>query len=244
MRLFDFSLLVGSDPFSPAEATQEALVEYLDREDAGGIVTSLAGLYYDYLEGNRETLEVSRSDERLLAGLTVDPRRPDSAHVDFARAAKDFRALVLFQSFQPGIPQSWPLTHPALPGLFEKASRAGLPVVVHVGRGGDVQAICKLALGVDVPVIALGLSYAAINEVIAGAAAAGNLLFGMSVFGGLDNLETLVSRLGPERFVYNSGESRFSHGPALAVLESAQIDEGAREIIAVGNGRRILGGAL
>jgi len=244
MRLFDFSLLVGADPYSPAEATRDALVGYLDAVDAGGIVTSLAGLYYDFEEGNRETLEIVACDRRLLAGFTIDPRRTGCARIDLEAVAAEYRAIVLFASFMPGIVQGWSLSHPALPVIAQKASAAGLPMVVYAARSGDVQALARLALDVDVPVIALGVSYGAVGEVVAGAAGLGNLLFGVSLFAGLDNIETLAAHLGPERLVYNSGEPRFDHGPSLAMLEAAQLDAGSREFIAIGNARRIFGGKI
>jgi predicted TIM-barrel fold metal-dependent hydrolase len=241
MRLFDFSLLVGSDPYSPAEASQDALVAYLDLADAGGMVTSLAGCYYDCEAGNRETLEICDCDRRLMPGFVVDPRHPGVTHIDFGAAAGKFRAVVLFANLQPGIAQNWPLSHPALPAIFEKASEAKLPIIVYISRAGDVGALVRLANDADVPVVALGLSYIAVNEAIEGALAVENLLFGMSIFAGLDNIETLVGRLGPERLVYNSGEARWSHGGVLKVLETARIDDAARKRIAIGNARRIFG---
>jgi predicted TIM-barrel fold metal-dependent hydrolase len=51
----------------------------------------------------------------------------------------------------------------------------------------------------------------------------------------------LVSRLGAERVVFNSGEPRSSHKPCLATVESADIDDEARELILAGNARRIFG---
>jgi len=239
MRLFDFSLLVGTDPRSSAVATEEALVRYLDAAGAGGIVVSLAGAYYYYEAGNDETLKVAARDGRLLPGMTVDPRRVESADVDWPAAAKKFRALVLFPAMQ-----SWHLSHPAVAAIAAGAGAAGLPIVVHVARSGDVGGLSGLARQVKVPVVAVGIAYGALSEVIAGAKAAGNLLIGMSLFGGLDNLETLVARLGADRIVYDSGEARFTHGPALKMLEAAEIDGPAREAIAIGNARRIFGGAL
>ena len=239
--MFDFSLLVGSDPYLPADATTDALVAYLDAADVGGIVTSLAAVYYDYEAGNRETLEISKCDKRLLPGFVVDPRRPDSCRVDFRKAAKAYKALVLFPSVAQGAAQGWPLSHPAVPGIIEKASEEGMPVVIHVARAGDVAALARIALDVEVPVIAIGIGYGAVNEVITGAATADNLLFGISLFAGLDNLETLVSRMGAERFVYDSGEPRLAHGPALRMIQSAALEDDARKLIARGNARHIFG---
>ena len=238
MKLFDFSLLVGGDPRSAEAGTRDALTAYLDHEDAGGVVTSLAGAYYDYAEGNAETLALARGDERLHAGLVVDPRRVEAAELDFEEARREgFRALVLFPAIQ-----RWGLSHPALGGLLERAGAAGLPAIVHVGRSESVTALRGLAEKVSVPVIATGIAYASLGEVVAGAGKAQNLLFGMSLFAGLDNVETLCERLGPERIVFDSGESRMSAEPALELLKAAEISAGAREAIGTGNARRIFGG--
>jgi predicted TIM-barrel fold metal-dependent hydrolase len=237
MKLFDFSLLAGGDARSAGEGTREALADYLNREDAGGVVTSLAGAYYDYAEGNAETLALARGDGRLLAGLTVDPRRVDAQKTDFAAAKRaGFRALVLFPAIQ-----RWGLSHPAVAGLVERAGEEGLPVIIHVGRSESVAALCGVAQRADVAVTAVGIAYASLGEVMAGAQETANLLLGMSLFAGLGNVEALCETLGPERLVMDSGEPRWSAEPALEVLGAADIGDAALEAITVGNARRIFG---
>jgi len=240
MKLFDFSLLVGTDPHSPSEGTREALLAYLDSADAGGLVASLSDAYYDFAAGNRETIEIARGDARLLPAFAADPRRIEAAEVDFEAARKQgFRALVLFPDIQ-----GWGLSHPAVDGLAARAAAAGLPVVVHLPRNGPVGVVAGLAARIETPLVACGLSYACVGEIVAAAAGVENLLFGMRILAGLDNVEALAARLGPERLVFDSGEPLRSHAPAFEVLQTALISGQAREMIAVGNARRIFGGAI
>ncbi|MHC4714457.1 MAG: amidohydrolase family protein [Planctomycetota bacterium] len=237
MRLFDFALLVGSDPRSQAEGSREDLIEYLDREDAAGLVASLAGAYYDFAAGNRETLEISDRDKRLFPAFTLDPRRAEAVSVDIASAVSEgFRALVLFPAIQ-----SWDFSHPALAGIIGRAAEAGLPIVLHLNRNASVAGVAAFAREVDVPVVACGLSYGSLGAVLSLAGTAENLLFGVRLFAGLDNLETLASRLGAERLVFDSGEPLASNAAPLETLKTAVMSDEARELILTGNARRVLG---
>lgn len=240
MKLFDFSLLVGNAPKSPVAAPREALIRYLDRADVAGVVASSVAAHYDFLSGNPETLAIAKGEKRLLPAVTADPRRIDVAELDFDKAAaQGFRALALFPAIQ-----HWGLSHPGLPDIIARAAAANLPIVVHVGRSEAVAGVRRIAESVSVPVIVVGIAYGTIGEVAAGAAGVDNLLFDMSLFVGLDNVEALVKRLGAGRLVFASGEPRLSHAPGLAILESAEISAADRETIAVGNARRIFGGGL
>jgi len=240
MRLFDFSLLVGSDPRSASDCASDALYRYLNEADAGGLVASLAGAYYDFIAGNAETLALATADKRLLPAFTLDPRRVDARDVDLkAAAARGFQALALFPAIQ-----RWALSHPALEGIVKRAAEAKLPIVLHVPRSESAASARRIAQMVDVPVVTIGIAYGSLGDVVAGAEGAPNLLFGMSLFVGLDNVETLVKRVGADRLVFDSGEPRLSHAPGLALLEAADINEAQRDAIAIGNARRIFGGAL
>ncbi|MCD6404277.1 MAG: hypothetical protein J7M19_00445 [Planctomycetes bacterium] len=240
MKLFDFSLFVGNPPTSSAEGTLEQLQAYLDEADAGGVMASLAGAYYDFAAGNCETLEIAAGDRRLLPAMTLDPRRLEAALVDFAvEADRGYRALVLFPSIQ-----KWTLSHPALETLLSGAEEARLPIVLQVARNTPVDAIAEVAAKVDVPVVACGISYASLGEVAAVAKRAGNLVFGIRLFAGLDNIETLALRLGAERLVFDSGEAVSSHVPVLEVLEAVVMSRELKGLIAVGNARRIFGGEI
>ncbi len=239
MRLFDFALLVGSDPRSQAEGSREDLIEYLDREDAGGLVASLAGAYYDFAAGNRETLEMAGGDTRLFPAFTLDPRRAQAAAVDIgAAASRGFKALALFPAIQ-----SWDLSHPALAGIVARAAEAGLPIVLHVNRNASVAAVAAFAREVAVPVIACGISYGSLGAVLALAGTAENLLFGVRLFAGLDNLEAMASKLGAERLVFDSGEPLTSRAAPLETLRAAVMSDEVRELILTGNARRIFGDA-
>jgi predicted TIM-barrel fold metal-dependent hydrolase len=238
MRLFDFSLLFGADPRSAATCTDADLFRYLDESYAGGLVASLAGAYYDFLAGNAETLAFAGADKRLLPAFTLDPRRVDAREVDLKAAAQGFRALALFPAIQ-----RWSLSHPAVEGIVARAAEARLPIVLHVPRSESAASVRCIAQSVDVPVIVVGIAYGSLGDVVAGAQAAPNLLFGMSLFVGLDNVETLVKRVGAERLVFDSSEPHFSHAPGLALLEMADISDADRSAIAIGNARRIFGGA-
>lgn len=240
MRLFDFALLPGTDPRSEAEGTLDDILQYLEKVDGVGLVTSLGGAFYDFASGNRQTLEMAGRDQRLLPGMTADPRRLEAADLDMRAAADDgFRGLVLFPAIQ-----NWPLSHRAAAIIAGKAGEAGLPVVLHVPRGTSVSALVGFARGVDAPVVACGLAYGSVGEVAAAAGDAGNLLFSMRLFCGLDNVESLAGRLGAEKLVFESGEPVSSHAMPLAVLEGAEISPDARELISLGNARRLMGAGL
>ncbi len=241
MRLFDFSLFAGTDPFSPAIATADAVARYLDSADARGVITSLAGVFYDYKEGNRETLALTDQEQRLLSGFVVDPRRIESGFTDWDGVAGRYRAVVLFPALDAARFHRWPLSHPAVRAIFANADKISLPILVHVARSGDATSLAALAREVAVPVVAMGLAYSAVNEVITGTADCPNLLFGIRLFAGMDNIEQLSEHLGAERLVYDSGEALYSHRAPFRNLMESRINEKARECIATGNARRIFG---
>lgn len=144
--------------------------------------------------------------------------------------------------------QAFDFAHGAMRDVFECALGAGVPILIHAGRGMPpiADALCDLALDVPAPLI---LAHAGIaDQATFATRLAGHpcALFDTSVFGPLDMSE-LLARVPPQRIVFASdppyGRPLIARYMLLRVARAAGVDDGDLRLMMGGTIAAVLEGS-
>ncbi|HEX8833375.1 MAG TPA: amidohydrolase family protein, partial [Abditibacteriaceae bacterium] len=163
--ILDGCTLFGPWPQHPADLAVESLLAVMAQN---GVVRSLAtattGIFYDYRQGNAETLEAARKHpQQLFPVATLDPRvYPEALDEADARAAEGFR---LFRFFPER--QGWPLRYAPFRELLQKCDELKVPVAVTTSRPGDVTELADAVAFTAAPLLLAGVGPATLGEAIA-----------------------------------------------------------------------------
>jgi len=196
---------------------------------------SLLGVYYDYAEGNEETLENSRRLPFLIPAATVDPRRYYGRQ-DEPLNLGQFAALRVFPDLQ-----GWPLDYAPFHKLLEEAASQQVPVMVPAMSPGRSTEIVRVAQAVGVVVILNSVSYWTLSEVLVLLARYDGLYIGTDMLDTPDAVELVTDEVGAERLIFGSNYPfTYFSGPLLNVQRS-QISKKDRCLILRENALRILG---
>ena len=163
--IFDACTLFGPWPQHPADLTVEALTQVMARN---GIVRSLTtattGIFYDYRQGNTETLQAAQQyPQQLFPVATLDPRAyPECMEEAERRAGEGFR---LFRFFPDR--QGWPLRFAPFRELLRKCDELGVPVAVATPHAGDCTELADAVAFTQAPLLLAGVMPENLGEAIA-----------------------------------------------------------------------------
>jgi hypothetical protein len=196
-----------------------------------------------YRVPNDRVLEWSRESEgRLIPYCRLDPDEEPVAEAErcLALGARGIKLHPRAQEFGFG--------HAAAPGIFAVAREAGVPILIHAGRGMPSMAwLVDLAL--RFPEVPLVLAHAGIaDQGVFAAGLAGHpcALYDTSCFGPYDVVE-LFARVPAERIVFASdipyGRPDGGLFLAMRAAAAAGLDAGERALVAGGTMAAVLDGA-
>jgi hypothetical protein len=199
------------------------------------VALSLRGVYYDFLEGNLETLKASRDDPFILPAATLDPRR------FYGRAGEElglenFRILRLFPDVQ-----GWPVDFAPFEKIIQRAASVGLPVMASAEVLGNATKLVSSTTRHGLTTILTTVRYSNLSEVLALISDHEDLYVCINMLNTPDGIELIADEFGPERLVFGSNyPDTYFHGPLIAV-QKAQISSKARAKILRGNAARLVG---
>ncbi|MDQ3815351.1 MAG: amidohydrolase family protein [Armatimonadota bacterium] len=165
LPIFDACTLFGPWPQHPADLTVESLIQIMAKN---GIVRSLAtattGIFYDYRQGNSETLQAAQQHpQQLFPVATLDPRAyPECMAEAERRAHEGFR---LFRFFPDR--QQWPLHFAPFQELLRKCDELGVPVAVTISHAGDCTELADAVTFTQAPLLLAGVVSANLGEALA-----------------------------------------------------------------------------
>ncbi len=219
---FDFSGTIdcctqfGTDPKRGTRQPAEKLVADLGRigvERAVGL--SLKGVYYDYAEGNRETLEESRRHEFVIPAATIDPRRfygsrREPPHLE------GFAVLRVFPDLQ-----GWPIDFAPFRRVVDAASTERIPLMMSSAGQGTATQIARVTKECQMPVILTSVNYSTLSEALVLLDEQENIHLCTDMLNTPDGIEIIREEQGVDRLIYGSGyPSTYFHGPLMAVCNS------------------------
>jgi predicted TIM-barrel fold metal-dependent hydrolase len=238
IKIADVNTVFGFFPKRKVDSSLERVRSLLDRHGVSQALTaSLKAAFYDYKEGNEETLEACQRDPRLLPAASVDPRAylGEEDEIEELRH-RGFRALRLFNEFQ-----GYPIDYEPLRRLLRNLEGMDLPLIACNMGYGFMTRIARETRGLGYPVVILGCSYDALSEFIVLSAENPNLYIETSLLTTPDAFEVLVKKAGANRIIFGSGIPLAYFKAAYMMIEKAEISEEEKEAILHLNFERLMG---
>ncbi|MBU7004408.1 MAG: amidohydrolase family protein [Theionarchaea archaeon] len=196
---------------------------------------SLRGVYYDFREGNLETLKASRDDSFIIPAATLDPRR-FYGKADEELGLSNYRIMRVFPEVQ-----GWPVDFAPFEKILQRAAAAGLPVMAPAQGLGNATKLVRSAEKLGLTTVLTTVNYSNLSEVLALLSDNDGLIVCIDMLNTPDGIELITDEFGPERLVFGSNfPDTYFHGPLIAV-QRAEISSIAKGKILRENAARLLG---
>jgi len=196
---------------------------------------SLLGVYYDWTEGNRETIEESRREPRIIPAATIDPRRYYGGRREEAKL-DGFFAIRLFPDIQ-----GWPIDYAPFRLIVKLAGETGLPLIMPAATPGAATQIARNADAYKAQTLLCSVNYSTLSEALVLMRENDNIHICTDMLNTPDGVELVVDEFGPERLIFGSGFPKtYFSGPLLSV-ERASIPRSAKRKILRENILRMVG---
>lgn len=238
--IFDACTFFGPWPQHAADLSVETLISVMTRNGiVRSLVTATSGIFYDYRQGNIETLDVVRQfPQQLFPVATLDPRAyPECVGEAEARAADGFR---LFRFFPDR--QGWPLGFAPFRELLQKCDALSVPVAVHVDKAGDLTRLSDEVAFTQAPLLLSGVTPYLLGEALAVMKSNPKFYLETTALLAPNALETVRDTIphGIERLVFASHSPLRYVASSLGTVVTATLNEDEKALILGGNLRRLL----
>jgi predicted TIM-barrel fold metal-dependent hydrolase len=235
-EIIDVSTIFGFWPKRRADIQLETLLRLMDEKKIGRSCTlSARGVFYDFVEGNAETLAAVRAYPHLIPVGTVNPCRWLGCMAEAERLIE--QGVRLFRFFPQY--QEWTIGQaPFRKLLREVLAPAGVVLMLPAEMG--FTALGEVAAGIQNPVIVESFRYASLAEAIVVMQEVPNLFIETHLINSPNWVEVLKSEVGVERIIFGSNAPLSYISAATAQIEYALVPEPDKGLIFSGNLRRIL----
>ena len=206
-----------------------------DKGISRAFTLSARAIFYDFLEGNRETLQACREDPGLLPVGTVNPARWLGCQ-DEARYLLD-QGVGLFRFFPQY--QEWDITQAPFRKILDTVlgpSGAVLMLPAVVG----ITAIGQLAASYNNPILIESFRYDRLAEAIVVMSDRANVYVETHLINSPNFVELLKAEGRLDRLVFGSNSPLSYPGAAIEPIRNAQVSEDEKRLVFGGNLSRIL----
>lgn len=237
-RVVDCNTHFGVLPYRDTDVSLQRLLRSMDEYGVAAALTySLMGLYYDFSDGNEETLKNTQNNPRLLPVATVDPRRHIGVVDEIVkRRNQGFVALRVFPDLQ-----NWKLDSVLFRPIVRELERLQMPLIVACPANGSPTELLRAVDGTTFPIIMCGIGYANLAEALAACREHDNLYIEVQIIDPPDALAVAVDAVGVERFVFGSNSPSCSMRASLNLVTESELTAEQKGMIFSGNIRRLLG---
>ena len=233
-EIIDASTIFGFWPKRKADTALDTLLRLMEENDVSQACTlSARGIFYDFVEGNRETWDAAATHPQLIPVGTVNPCRwlgcMDEAERLIEQEVKLFRFFPQYQEWNIG-------QAPFRKLLREVLAPSGVALMIPAVMG--VTAIGEMAAGIQNPVIIDSLRYTSWAETVVVMQDVPNVFVEIHLGSWL---EWVKAEVGVERVVFGSNAPLSYISASTAQIEYASVSEEDKALVYGGNLRRILG---
>jgi predicted TIM-barrel fold metal-dependent hydrolase len=234
---FDVNTLFGVWPKRPADIALPTLLQRLrDHHITRACTLSAAGIFYDFVEGNAETLAAAAAHPELVPIGTVNPCRWLGC-LDEARRLID-QGVKLFRFFPQY--QEWHISQAPFRKLLRTVlAPAGVTLVLPAELGFTT--IGDMATDLPNAIIVESFKYAFLSEAIVVMQERPNVYVETHMINSPNWVELLKAEVGVERLIFGSNAPLAYVSAAVAQVEYAPISEAEKSLIFGGNLQRVLG---
>lgn len=234
-RIVDINTIFGFWPLREIDISVSRLMKLAQQHNIENMCSlSAKGIFYDFEQGNDETLAISKRYKEIIPVATINLRKfCDYRKEVKKRVSQGFKIYRLFPDFQ-----GWSIDYAPFNEFLKILTEFNLPLIISVS-GGTVTQIARMVKGHNLPIILIG-DYTMITEMITVVKENPNLYIETHRITTPRGIETIANTVGAEQLVFGS-ESPLSYAAsALGLIKSAELTSGQKELILGGNIRRIL----
>jgi hypothetical protein len=236
-EIIDVNTIFGFWPKRKADITLATLLRMMEEKGISRACTlSARGVFYDFLEGNRETLDAAQAHPQLIAVGTVNPCRwlgcMDETRWLIDQGVRLFRFFPQYQEWTIGQAPFRKLLHEVL---------APANVALMIPGEMGFTTIGEMAAGIDNPIIVESFRYASLAEALVVMQEVPNVFVETHLINSPNWVELLKAEVGSERIVYGSNAPISYVSAATAQIEYAQVSDADKSLMFGGNLSRMLG---
>ena len=239
MRIIDSNTFFGFWPKRKVDVSIEKLLEIMEKHKVDKAISlSLKGIFYDYEEGNEETLRIAKKYHRIIPAATIDLRKYFGKEKIVKKILEQgFKALKLFPNLQ-----GWPINYAPFYKLLEEINKFKIPLMITIitqpfgsHHLGMITEISKATKALGVPVIITSFDHFYYPEVLAVMMENPNIYVETSLFNTPDSFEIFISEVGAERLIFGSDSPLNYFAAPLICLKNADISQKQKEKILIEN---------
>jgi hypothetical protein len=235
-EIIDANTLFGFWPKRKADIALKTLLRLMAEKGIDCACTlSARGIFYDFVEGNRETMAAARAHPQLLPVGTVNPCRWLGC-LDEAQWLVEQGVCLL--RFFPQY-QEWTIDQAPFRKLLDEVlAPAGVALMIPAEMG--FTAIARMADSIANPIIIESFRYASLAEAVVVMQEVPNLYVETHLINSPNWVELLKAEVGLERVVFGSNAPLAYIAAATAQIEYAQVPAADKALVMGGNLRRLL----
>jgi predicted TIM-barrel fold metal-dependent hydrolase len=244
MKTKDINTYFGFWPKRKVDVSIDGLRRIMDRHEVARFASlSLKGIFYDYEEGNVETLRAAGEDKRLIPAATVDLRKYyGGGGVARQCLEQGFKLIRLFPNLQ-----GWPLNYAPFQRFMDEVAETEMPLMITLiiqpeGNHclGMITEIARLTVRWRSPVIISSVDHFYYPEMLAVMETNRNIYLDSSLFNTPDSYQLFASRGHAGRIVFGSNSPLYYFASAALSLEKADISEEHKKVIRSKNITKLL----
>jgi hypothetical protein len=237
MDIIDVNTVFGFWPKRKADIALNSLLAVMrERGISRACTLSTRGVFYDFLEGNRETLEATKAHPQLIAAGTVNPCRWIGCLEEAQRLIDvGVRLLRFFPQYQ-----EWTISQAPFRKLVREVL-APSEVALMIPAEEGFTAIGDMAAGISNPVIVESFRYCSLAEAIVVMQEVPNVFIETHLINSPNWVELLKEEVGIDRIIFGSNAPLSYVSAATAQIEYAQVSTEDKALMLGGNLKRVLG---
>lgn len=237
--MIDACTLFGSWSTRKADTSLDALLRIMaDHQVDRFLSLSTTGVFYEYEEGNQETLQHSKRHPQIIPVATVDLRKYfGGKHIVARLRDQGFAALRLFPDLQ-----GWPLQYEPFHAILAELAHTQMPLILPAAGLGAITQAARLAEPHGVPLILSGVNYSHLAEALAVMQRSKTVFVETSLLDTPDGYELFVREVGADRLLFGSNAPLHYFSSAFLTLQRAQISPTDKRLILGRNIERLLSG--
>jgi hypothetical protein len=235
-EIIDVNTIFGFWPKRKADISLDALLELMEQQGVTRACTlSARGVFYDFIEGNRETLAAVQANAQLVAVGTVNPCRWIGCMEEAQWLIESgVKLLRFFPQYQ-----EWTIDQAPFRKLVREVlapSKVALMIPAEVG----FTAIGNMAAAIDNPVIVESFRYSALAEAVVVMQEVPNVFIETHLINSPNWVELMRDEVGIDRILFGSNAPLSYVSAATAQIEYAEVPDEDKALMLGGNLKRVL----
>ena len=233
--VIDVNTVFGIWPVRKVEISLEMLLSILERGNVSKALSlSARGIFYDYHEGNDETLAVSQQDARIIPVATINPARYFGIVEEVQkRIDQGFRVFRFFPRYQ-----DWHLDYAPFSRVIKALAQT--PAILMLPASEGINNVARLSEKIKNPVIIDTLRYFNLAEALVVMQENPRIFVETHLINSANFVELLVQEVGAERVLFGSSTPLNYLSSARMPIEMAEVTLDQKALILGGNILRLL----